>query len=97
MIRTLNIDCKHNKPFKMKFENIEYRKVLYKKIENIKSLDRAIFNIHLKMNSMFDAEHENIKENKENKETNVEQLTQLYDLKNKWEKELMCMYFEEED
>lgn len=94
MIRTLNIYCKHNKPFKMKFENKEYRKVLYKKIENIKSLDRAIFNIHLKMNSMFDAEHENIKENKE---TNVEQLTQLYDLKNKWEKELMYMYFEEED
>ena len=86
-----------SRPLRMKFEHPEYKRKLYYKIKNIKALDRAIFNIHLKMNSMFDRDYECVNTNEENKEEDIEQLQKLNDLKSKWEKELMYMYFEEED
>lgn len=95
----LKVSCTYNNKdssrIPMKFNQPEYKKKLYHKIQNIKALDRAIFNIHLKMNGMFDKEYVNIN-TEQNKQEAVDELQKLNYLKTQWEKELMYMYLEEE-
>lgn len=72
-----------------------HRSKINHKIQNLKALDRAIFNTYLKVNSMFDYDYQRfqIRNDHENYSEYIQKLTML---KTKWEKELLYMYFEED-
>ena len=93
----LQINCIRNPCYrkKTKFEKT-YPKQLNSKIQNIKALDRDIFNLHIKINGIFDKDYKELNYNK-NKDDDIKRLETLNNLKSEWEKELLYIYLSEID
>ena len=72
-----------------------HRSKINHKIQNIKALDRAIFNTYLKVNSIFSDDYKEL-QTRNNCEKDYEYMQKLTTLKREWEKELLYMYFEED-
>ena len=81
----------NNKSFQLKYTNEHQKILIYNKLDKIHKLDRAILNQQMKVNHCSLIE---ICDN-DDKNRSVRKLFLLKDLKTKWEKELLYMYFEE--
>ena len=93
----LHINCIRN-PYYREKAKIEKpcEKQVNNKIQNIKALDRAIFNLHIKINGIFDKDYKKLNYNK-NKNDDIKRLETLNNLKKNWEKELLYIYLSEID
>lgn len=85
---------KNHKPSKVvkckQSESIRY------KIKNIKALDRALFNLKMKVNGVFDKDYNVVEKDTHDLDDHTESLNKivkLRKLKDDWEKELLCTYF----
>lgn len=93
----LQINCIRNPCYRKKAKvEKTYPKQLNSKIQNIKALDRAIFNLHIKINGIFDKDYKELNYNK-NKDDDIKRLETLNNLKSEWEKELLYIYLSEID
>ena len=81
----------NNKPFKLKFTNKDHKTVIYNKLDKINKLDRAILNQQMDVNKCSLSEKCDV----DDQNRSIRKLLLLKDLKTKWEKELLYMYFEE--
>lgn len=78
--------------FQLKYTtNKHHQTLIYNKIDKINKLDRTILNQQMEVNQC------SLTNNCEadNKNMSIRKLSLLKDLKTKWEKELLYMYFEE--
>lgn len=95
---TNRIIC-HNKPYR-KSTKLDHQNIINHKIQNLKALDRAIFNMNMRVNGVFDKDYNHIQHqenfyniNDSTSHSNpFEQLVKLKTLKNNWEKDLLDMY-----
>ena len=72
-----------------------HSKVIYHKIKNIKALDRAIFNLSMRVNGIFDKDYNVLEKKHHHLDDHMESLNKLVKLKklkDDWEKELVDMY-----
>jgi len=80
-----------SKSFKLKYFNKHHRTLISNKLDKINKLDRAILNQQMKVNECLLGEKCEV----DDKKMSIQKLSSLKDLKSKWEKELLYMYFEE--
>ena len=89
------LHCK-NDADKPSTKKTKQSKSIHHKIKNIKALDRAIFNMNMRVNGVFDRDYK-ILETKHNDlddhMDSLNKLVKLQKLKEDWEKELFDMYF----
>jgi hypothetical protein len=72
---------------------------IHRKIKNIKALDRAIFNMNMRVNGVFDKDYKILKTKYQHLDDHMDSLNRLVKLrklKDDWEKELLHMYFKNE-
>lgn len=86
-----NNNNNNNKSFKLKYTMESQKILIYNKVDKINKLNRAILNQQTKVNYCSLSEKCDIND----QNTSIRKLILLKDLKNKWEKELLYMYFEE--
>lgn len=68
---------------------------IHRKIKNIKALDRAIFNMNMRVNGIFDKDYNVLEKTHQHLDDHMDSLNRLVKLrklKNDWEKELLHMY-----
>ena len=83
---------KNNKgSFQLKYTNKQHQTLIYNKLDKINKLDRAILNQQMEVNQCSLSNNCEV----DNQNRSIRKLSLLKNLKNKWEKELLYMYFEE--
>ncbi len=87
-----NINKNNNNSFQLKYTNKHHQTLIYNKLDKINKLDRAILNQQMKVNQ---CSLSNKKCDVDDQNRSIRKLSLLKDLKSKWEKELLYMYFEE--
>ena len=92
------LHCKNNAD-KSSTKETRQSESIHRKIKNIKALDRAIFNMNMRVNGVFDRDYK-ILEPKYNDlddhMNSLNKLVKLKKLKEDWEKELLHMYVKNE-
>ena len=81
----------NNKAFQLKYTNEHQKILIYNKLDNIHKLDRAILNQQMEVNHCSFSKKCDV----DDRNRSIGKLSLLKDLKSKWEKELLYMYFEE--
>jgi len=80
-----------NKYFQLKYTNKHHQTLIYNKLEKINKLDRAILNQQMEVNRCSLSQKCDV----DDQNRSIRKLSLMKDLKTKWEKELLYMYFEE--
>ena len=91
LIQNVYNNGNNEKSFRLKYTNKHQQRLIYDKIDKINKLDRAILNNQMEINHCSLCKTCSVEE--QNK--SVKKLSLMKNLKSKWEKELLYMYFEE--
>ena len=81
----------NNKSFQLKYTNKHHQKLIYNKLDKINKLDRAILNQQMEVNQCSLSQKCDV----DDQNRSIRKLALMKDLKTKWEKEALYMYFEE--
>lgn len=77
--------------FQLKYKNKNQQTLIYNKLDKIHKLDRAILNQQMEVNHCSFSKKCDV----DDRNRSIKKLSLLKDLKSKWEKELLYMYFDE--
>lgn len=85
--------CNHNESFQIRTYKHHCAQKLHNKLQNIKALDRAIFNLHIKINAPYDDEYKTLIQHIANRDGDIKHLKRLVNLKKAWEVDLQDVLF----